>query len=91
MVSYDSEHSHIVKVKTHEDKGNEVGTSYNETRTEVISNLKKGKTYGTTVVGENKKWKKGETVKIIKIREKEYIRTDRNETEKDNLGNLPEF
>lgn len=90
-VNYDREHKHIVKVKTHEDKGDNVGPSYEEIRTQVILNLKNGKTYCTIILGENKNWKKGETVRIITVRGKEFIRTDRNETEKDNLGNLPEF
>ena len=35
--------------------------------------------------------KKGEDVHIVKVDDEKFIRTDKNETKKDNLGNLPEF
>ena len=90
-VRYNDEHTHIIKVISHKntEKGFEKG--FEETREKVISKLKDEKIYFTIYKKPNGKWKKGEKVHIIKIKNKEYIRTDNNKTEKDNLGNLPEF
>lgn len=89
-VRYDADHTHIEKVKTHEDLGEEVGKFYEEDRKTVVENLHKDKTYCTIKKG-NEGWKKGALVGIIKVKNIEYIRTDKNETEADNLGELPEF
>lgn len=37
------------------------------------------------------KWEKGEKVNVISRNGKQYLRTDKNEIEEDNLGNLPEY
>jgi len=37
------------------------------------------------------KWKMGEDVRIVKVGNEEFIRTDANSKAADNLGNLPEF
>lgn len=90
-VQYDSEHSHIVKVRVHEDKGDTVGSFFVSHRQDVIENIKNKKTYITIFEGQNNNWKKGEEVHIIVVGETEYIRTDQNKEECDNLENLPEF
>lgn len=89
-VRYNEKHSHIIKVKTYTDSGNGLKDPYIENRDTVISKLKKGNEY-CTIRKRNGDWAKGEKVHKIVIKGKEYIRTDKNETEKDNLGNLPEF
>ena len=90
-VKYDSDHEKIISVKTHEDKGDTVGDSYIEIRSKVVSNIENGYSYCTILKTNDKKWKKGEDIHIVKIDDEKFIRTDRNETKKDNLGNLPEF
>ena len=87
-VKYDKKHSNIVEVKTHEYKDKKIGDPYNEDRKTVIRNINDKKIYRTTL-GKNPF--DGESVRIIKIKNKEYLRTDNNETEDDNLENLPEF
>ena len=89
-VRYNEKHSHIIKVKTYIDTGDGLKDSYIESRNTVISKLKKGKEY-CTIRKKNGNWTKGEKVHKVVVNDKEYIRTDKNETEKDNLGNLPEF
>jgi len=90
-VKYNADHDHIIKVKTHEDKGDKVGSSYEENRETVVANIKKGKTYMTILKNKEGKWDRGAPVEIIRINGKEFIRTDKNQTESDNLGELPEF
>lgn len=89
-VRYNAEHSHLVKVNTYVDSGNGLKNPFKEKREDVIAKLKKGKKY-CTIIRKNGNWKKGQMVHIVLVKEKEYIRTDKNETEKDNLGSLPEF
>lgn len=89
-VRYDAEHTHIDKVKAHEDKGGKITPSYEEDRETVVANINRGKTY-CTILKKEGKWHKGEIVGIIVVNNREFIRTDKNKTESDNLGELPEF
>ncbi len=90
-VRYDSSHEKIESVRTHEDKGDEVGTPYYESRSDVVSNIENGYTYCTIIKSTEGKWDRGEDIHIIKVGSNKYIRTDNNTTNKDNLENLPEF
>lgn len=90
-VRYDKERKHIQKVKVHEDNGDTFGQPSEETRSAVVSSIESGKTYVTILTSTDKKWTKGEDVHIVTIEKKKYLRTDANETEEDNLGELPEF
>jgi len=89
-VKYNAGHDHIVKVKTHEDKIENVGNSFVESREEVVSKLKKDNKYCTITKGKDG-WKKGEMVQIFEVNNKEFIKTVKNNEEEDNLGELPEF
>jgi hypothetical protein len=90
-VRYDDDHSRIVKVRAHLDKGDTVGSAQEQTRAEVVRSVEGGQTYCTIVKGTDGKWKRGEDVRVITIDGEKFIRTDANRTKKDNLGNLPEF
>jgi Protein of unknown function (DUF3892) len=89
-VSYD-DHSFIVETKTHDDYGDNISNSRIEKRIEVVAKLNDKKTYCTILKNNDGKWQKGEKVDIIKVNGREFIRTDRNQKESDNLGNLPKF
>ena len=88
-VGYDTNRTHIVKVRVHKDLGDNIGDTYDENRSTVVSNLKNDKTYCTIIKKE--KWAKGASVKIFPVHGKEFIKTKKNEIESDNLGELPEF
>ena len=90
-IQYDPEHSHIKKVRIHEDMGDKGGHTSESSRREVIANIKSKKTYITVYRGQGNKWEKGEAVRIIVVDGTEYIRTDRNQKRSDNLGDIPEF
>lgn len=89
-VRYDSKKDHIIRVKSHEDKDTSVGSAFEETRSSVVDKLKIGNTY-CTIVKASGKWSRGSDLHVVKVGGTEYIRTDKNQTAKDNLGNLPEF
>lgn len=77
-------------VRQHEDLGDKVGKSQDVTRATVVANIKDGKTY-MTIFTSPEGWKKGQDVRIITVRNEEFIRTDANAIAADNLENLPEF
>jgi len=89
-VRYNAEHTHIDKVKTHIDTGGGVGKFYEEIRSQVISNLQNHKTY-YTIVKKDDGWHRGSKVDIFPVNNKLFIKTSPNQTEDDNLGELPEF
>ncbi|MDP8269676.1 MAG: DUF3892 domain-containing protein [Candidatus Tenebribacter davisii] len=90
-VRYDSSQEKIEFVKTHEDKGNNLGTEQKESLAKVVSNIEKGYTYCTITKSKDNEWNKGENVHVVVVDGSKYIRTDNNNTEKDNLENLPKF
>jgi hypothetical protein len=94
-VEYNPEETHIQRVLVYEDKGDTLGSSSEQLRSEVVTNLKSGKKYMTIYKAKDKDnkdvWKKGAEVYIITIKNQEFIKTVRDETPKDNLGELPRF
>ncbi len=56
------------------------GTEFS--RQEVVNLLKNGKKIETSL---------GAEVSIVKVKGNDFIRTDKDNTEKDNLGKLPEY
>lgn len=89
-IRYSADETHIERVRVHEDLGDKVGSPRESLRTEVVKNIKSGKTYVTCFKSEEK-WKKGQDVHIIKVGNEEFIRTDKNQESSDNLENLPTF
>jgi hypothetical protein len=89
-VRYSADGTHIERVRVHEDLGDKVGSAKESSRTEVVENIKSGKSYITILKGQ-KGWKKGQDVHIITVQNKEFIRTDKNQIASDNLENLPTF
>ena len=59
-----------------------------ETRTDIVASLRSGKTY-VTARRYGSEWVKGADIHRITVDGTDFIRTDRNETKADNLGNLP--
>ena len=77
----------VVKVLLHTDYGETVSSGNVKTKDEVIDLLKKGYSVETTLWG-FPKWQRGAKVHYIKEGSNEYLRTNRNSTDKDNLDNL---
>lgn len=88
----DAEKKHIEKVKYRYAYSNSVGTyEFEKKRSEIIKSIEVDKKKYRTAIEKNGEWIIGEDVHVVPIKGKKYIRTDKNETEEDNLGNLPEF
>lgn len=77
----------VVKVLLHTDYGETVSSGIVKTKDEVINLLKKGNSVETTLWG-YPKWQRGAKVHYVKEGSYEYLRTNRNSTDKDNLDNL---
>lgn len=88
--SYDRDHKHIVAVKGYADTENNLGPAFQHTRAQVVSNIKNNISYCTARIVEGK-YNRGQNVVTITIGVHEFIKTERNNLEEDNLGELPEF
>jgi hypothetical protein len=91
-VQYNAAGTHIAKVRAHPDNGDSVGPGTEVSRSRVVSLLGAGTTFATiTRDNANNKWNRGADVGVITVDGEKYIRTDRDKTKKDNLGQLPRF
>jgi hypothetical protein len=91
-VSYSSDRSKITYLQVHEDHGDSISPYAVHSRQSVIASIERGITFCTIYknhTGEN--WIKGADVNVMSTTYGKYLRTDKNNTPKDNLGNLPEF
>ena len=90
-VRYNAKRTHIDMVKVHQDLGDTVGTAVDTPRATIVASIRSGNSYMTIFKGTNGNWKKGQDVRIIRVGNEEFIRTDANAIASDNLENLPEF
>lgn len=91
QAKFKEDRMHILAVKLREDKGEEIGSSEREwKRGDVVNSIESGKTF-VTVSKIGSDWKMGEDVHIVEVNNAKFIRTDKNQKEEDNLGELPEF
>lgn len=92
-VRYNKDKSHIKFVKVRERKqgenGIQIGSPRIVSRAFVADLIRLGKvSFQTNTKTNNGQWKKGAEVLLFG---QEFLTTDRNKTERDNLGELPEF
>lgn len=90
-VRYDTEHRHITHVNVHKDNGDSIAPPKTYMREEIVDAIRKEVSFITIFKDSNGKWLKGQEVMIIVINRKEYIQTENNNKEIDNLESLPEF
>lgn len=89
-VRYNQARSHIDYVKVHEIIDNTVNNPETWSRNDVVSKLESKYSF-ITILKTSTGWNAGEDVHVIIVNGRKYIRTDRNNTESDNLKDLPEF
>ncbi|MFH1972644.1 MAG: DUF3892 domain-containing protein [archaeon] len=90
-VNYNKEPRHINKVEIYDDTGTNVSNLRRLPREDIVRFLKSYKKIITAYKNKEGKLKKGDKVEIFVVRDKEYIKTEGNNKEEDNLGDLPEF
>ena len=81
----------ISQLKVHKDLGDKVGQEQIWSKEEVVSSIKNYNSFCTIYKNSAGNWTKGEDVHVVTVGYSTYLRTDRNNIAKDNLGNLPVF
>jgi len=90
-VRYTQDNSKIEFVKVHIDNGDTMGGAETMSRDRVISLMKANYSFCTILKNTAGNWNKGADVILVGSWPNEYIRTDKNNTTRDNLGSLPTF
>ena len=91
-VQYNEDKSQILRVRRCPDLGDELGGMEIVSRERVVYDIHRGTSHATAylIPGDNA-WQMGNDVGIVTVKGTDFIRTDRNHTEADNLGRLPDF
>lgn len=89
-VSYDKDHEHIERVEIRKDNGDKFGQAEIHPRQNIIKAIEAGTTF-VTIVNDGQNWNKGSEVFVITVNGRKFIKTKSDNTEADNLENLPEF
>ncbi|WP_423761108.1 DUF3892 domain-containing protein [Burkholderia sp. NLJ2] len=88
-VEYNSDNSHISKLRVHEvGSDGKFKASVEMTRPQVIELINKKKTFSTMTRGTDGNWKAGAKLEIIPVTT-DYLKTERDSSTRDNLENLP--
>lgn len=90
-VRYNSSNTHIEQVKVRQDLGNKLGSPSIWGREDVLDSLRNNESFCTVTLGNDNKWNQGASVKKVTISGNDYIKTKKDSSEEDNLGELPTF
>lgn len=88
-VQYDFKHMNILNVKRHLDSQDGIALPNIVNRNLVVEDLLTGKSYKTIYKTNEGKWVEGKEIKIVKS--SGFITTDPSSSNRDDLGNIPEF
>ncbi|MCE7698399.1 MAG: toll/interleukin-1 receptor domain-containing protein [Methanobacterium paludis] len=89
-VNFNTNSNRIKNVEVREDYGDTIGNPIKFSRTKLIESLESGMTF-VTIINNGISWNKGETVNIVVLNKRKYIKIDKNRTPNDDLGNIPQF
>lgn len=81
----------ISRLLVHTEEDGRIGAAEIWTRKEIIKEINKGRSFITIYSSKEKSWRKGESVKIVTVEGKSFLRTDETTIEGDDLGSIPEF
>lgn len=90
-VKMKNQESHIISVMIYDISGNSLSNHREMRRQDVVYLLNNKKSIKTLPRGSDGNLNWGDDVSVITIRGVNFIRTDGNQIEKDNLGELPGF
>ena len=90
-VLYVNGHRLVERVLAHEDKVIKIGAPFEEDRETLISKIKGGLTYCTTIKKDDGEWVMGNRLRLTSVKGREFIRYDQDIQEEDDLGSLPEM
>lgn len=90
--NFDEDHIESIKRHTVNDDNSFNENNYVSTqRSTVVSEINNKWKYMTIYKKQGDGWNFGEDIHVVTIENEDFIRTDQNNTKKDNLGNLPNF
>ncbi|MDD3269060.1 MAG: DUF3892 domain-containing protein [Syntrophomonadaceae bacterium] len=90
-VRYDSDHSKIEEVHAYKIENNSTNGSYTFSRDAIISKIEANYKVVTITKKSDGNWQIGADVIVYKVDNEKFIKTEANNTKKDNLGELPEY
>ncbi len=90
-VRYNKDHTRIMWVSVRQDSSSKLSGAYNMVRKKMVSLLHEGKQFMTIFRNDEGKYRKGQKILMVSVKGGEYLRTDQDLTEQDQLGNLPEY
>ncbi len=90
-VRYNKGHTRIVWVSVRQDSSSRLSGPHNMVRKKMVSLLREGKQFMTIFRSPEGKYRKGQKISVIQVKGVDYIRTDQDETEKDQLEDIPEY
>lgn len=88
-VRYSSDRAEISELEVRACQAADLGPAQMQKRSVVIASIESGTRY-VTATRSGGRWVKGATVEVVVVKGQKYLRTDRNQVERDNLENLPE-
>lgn len=92
FVKYDKQKNLIEEVEVQEDLGFGISNTTDFiTRQTLIENIEKKLTYTTIVLEEKGMWKMGQKVELVTLNGQKYLKTNNDDTPRDNLGELREY
>ncbi|RLA06171.1 MAG: DUF3892 domain-containing protein [Gammaproteobacteria bacterium] len=93
QVRYNDNHTKMVRFYVHPNNNNKAGKGFFETLEQIIEKIDDDFLYYTiNKTPNNRKWQLGSKVMVYQnMRGVEYLKTEGNKTDKDNLENLQEF
>ena len=83
-------HGAIIEVEARADTGESLAGPERFTRLQVVNAILRGTTFVTSYRNRDR-WSKGAEVRVVEIHGEHFLRTDRDRTKADNLGELPEL
>jgi hypothetical protein len=90
-VRYNKDHSRIMWISVREDSGSKLSSPHNMVRKQMVSLFQQGKKFMTIYRSPEGKYRKGKNAALVRVSGTDYIRTDEDATEKDQLEDLPEY
>ncbi len=90
-VKFKKERRHIEQVKLWKDEGEQLSSTEKIISRQDVISLMEMKVSFVTAYQKEGKWQKGDNVEIVLINNVQFIKTDGDRIEEDNLGKLPEF
>lgn len=91
-VRYNNDETRIDQVKRREVEPEALTSAEKVDRSTVVADIEAGNEYTTAIWNEDSEnWSLGDEIHVLEVNGGKFIRTDQNETEEDNLGDLPTF